>query len=78
METLKLKKLQKRGSVSSKNVTDTIVGLMVALILVTSFAPTIFTNSNLTGTGAPTWLITVLPILAGVALLYIILRIVKK
>ena len=74
METAKLKSLQKMGKKGSKQLVNTLVGLLVGLIMVVSFAPTIFENANFTGTGAPAWLITIVPILVAVGLFYAIYK----
>ena len=69
-----LKEMQKKGSISMDGTTKKLVGVMVVLILIGAFAPTIFENANLSGTGAPSWLITVAPILIAVVILFVILK----
>lgn len=73
-----LKEMQKKGSGVMGGTADKLIGTLVVLVLVGAFATTIFSNANLSGTGAPDWLVTVTPILVALVFFYIIYRLVKK
>lgn len=82
-----LDKAQKKGSAQVDNTADKLITVLVVIILVVSLAGTMFTytgsgatgfaNSSVNG-GAPTWLVTLFPILLAIAILYIILKVIKS
>lgn len=59
----------------TRHYTDVLIGVVIAVVLITALAPTIFDNlATLNGTtGVPTWLGTVIFVIAGVGILYLLL-----
>lgn len=59
----------------TRKYTDILIGVVIAVVLITALAPTIFDNLTTLAntTGVPTWLGTVVFIVAGVGILYLLL-----
>lgn len=66
-----------RGAVG-KGIVFTMVGLIIAIVVITALAPEVFTNLALfnasASPNAPSWLFTVLPIVIGAGLLFLVIR----
>jgi hypothetical protein len=43
----------------------TIFGFLIILVIATALAPTLFSSANLSGSGAPTWVVTITPIVVA-------------
>lgn len=74
MEHKKLLSLQHMSKKGSAQISNKLISVLVGLILVGALAPTIFEYANLSGSGAPSWLITLSPILVGVGIFYMLYR----
>lgn len=61
---------------------DTLLGAVLVILFVVVLAPVIFgsdglTNSNLTAS-APAWLVTILTLIVGIGLVFLVYRIMVK
>lgn len=51
-----------------------LIGLLIVLVVTAALAPTLF-STNLTGSGAPAWLVTLWPVLIAIAILVLIVAV---
>lgn len=71
-----LKEMQKKGSIGFDKTTNTLIGIVITIVLVIAFAPTIFGGlANLTLVeGVPSWLVVAAPIVVGVTVFKLLYR----
>ena len=76
MENFNISLCQKKGQKGINSKISYLVGAVIVIVLATAVAPTMFENvSNLTGvTGVPAWVPTVLLVIVGAGLVFLIWR----
>jgi protein-S-isoprenylcysteine O-methyltransferase Ste14 len=64
----------KKGMSSVNSKMQFLIGALIVVVLATSLAPTMFTNVNdlVNGTGVPSWVPTVLFVIVGAGLVFLI------
>ncbi|MFW6130784.1 MAG: hypothetical protein ACOC56_06320 [Atribacterota bacterium] len=74
MENKKLRSLQIKGAPAVDKKMTALIGALIVIVLATSLAPTMFENvDELTNaTGVPSWVPTVLVVIVGAGLVYLI------
>lgn len=56
----------------------TLFGFLILVLVATALAPTLFSNSNLSGVaGVPSWVVTLVPIIVGIFVVMLIYKSVK-
>lgn len=76
MKNSKLKLLQKKGASSVDSKMNFLIGALIVVVLATALAPTMFENvDNLSNaTGVPSWVPTVLFVIVGAGLVFLVWR----
>lgn len=69
--------MQKKGQVAFGGSMDKAITVLLVVVLVGALAPTMFETNWSAITGAPSWVGTIIPILIGVAIIYLIYKQVK-
>lgn len=74
MKKSKLRQLQKKGAMNVSSKIEYLIGALIVVVLATALAPTMFENvENLTNaTGVPSWVPTVLFVIVGAGLVFLI------
>lgn len=82
LNSLKLAKMQKKGNASAKNLIYILIGALIVITLVVQLAPEFFSGLGASGLGnatanpdVPSWLPTILIIIIGAGLVFLIWRI---
>lgn len=73
-KSFNLKDLQKKGQAGLNSKMTALIGAVIVIFLVTALAPEMFTSIDGLGVETPTWVVSVLTVIVGAGLVFLVWR----